>query len=125
MKNHYQGLLLASLTASFLVACGGGGSSAPPMPTSHIVNLSWTANKETAVNSIGGGYQVAIPGKATINVPFPYGASGPSATVTLMTGSYTATVTAYSAMNPLTGLAAPGVTSSSLPSASLAINVPY
>lgn len=120
---NYAGVaLLATLTLS---ACGGSGGSAPPVPTSHVVNLTWTPNREAAVNRAGGGYQVAISGQPTITVPFPYAASGPTATVTLMSGNYIATVTAYSAMNPLTGIAASGVTSTSLPSTSLAINVPY
>jgi len=77
-----------------------------------------------AVNSLGGGYTVAITGQALIDVPFPYPASGPSATTTLMSGSYNAVVTAYSAMNPNTGIAASGITSTS-PTATIAIAVPY
>lgn len=126
LKNPLSLALVASL-ALLLSACGGGGGSAPPAPTptSHVVNLSWTANKEAAVNSAGGGYKVAISGQPVIDVPFPYAASGPAAVATLMTGNYTVTVSAYSAMNPSTGIAASGVVSNSLPSAAFTITVPY
>lgn len=118
-------LLLASISLT-LSGCGGGsGGPPPPTPTAHVVNLSWAANKETAVNSSGGGYQVAISGQPAIDVPFPYAASGPAAVATLMSGSYNVTVSAYSAMNPITGIPASGVTSASLPSSSFAIAVPY
>ncbi|MDH2917613.1 MAG: hypothetical protein PXX73_00255 [Sideroxydans sp.] len=116
--------LLAALT---ITACGGGGGSAPPppVPTSHAVNLTWTANREAAVNRAGGGYQVAISGQPVIDVPFPYAASGAAAVATLMSGTYTVTVTAYSAMNSSTGIAALGVVSNSIPSAAFTITVPY
>lgn len=125
--NNHLGLALIAGLSLILSACGGGGSSAPPppTPTSHVVNISWAANKEAAVNSAGGGYKVAISGQPVIDVPFPYPASGPAAAATLMTGNYTVTVTAYSAINPITGIAASGVTSTSLPSSSFAIAVPY
>jgi hypothetical protein len=123
-------LNLALVTCLSLIraACGGGGGGSappPPTPTSHVVNISWASNKEAAVNSIGGGYQVAISGQPVINVPFPYAASGASVTTTLMSGNYTVAVTAYSAMNPSTGIAASGVTSTSLPSTPFALAVPY
>lgn len=122
---HSAGIaLLAALT---ITACGGGGSSAPPppVPTSHVVNLAWAANREAAVNRAGGGYQVAISGQPVIDVPFPYAASGAAAVATLMSGTYTVTVTAYSAMNSSTGIAASGVVSNSIPSAAFTITVPY
>ena len=115
--------LLAALT---ITACGGGGSAPPPpVPTSHVVNLSWTANREAAVNRAGGGYKVAISGQPVIDVPFPYAASGAAAVATLMSGTYSVTVSAYSAMNATTGIAASGVVSSSVPSAAFTITVPY
>ncbi len=127
MKTRYSKLTLALLITSFLVACGGGegGSSAPPpTPTSHQVTISWTANHETAVNRTGGGYKISITGQPVIDVPYP----SPTSTVTtLMSGSYIATITAYSAypaINPNTGLPTGG-TSSSMPSTSIFINVPY
>lgn len=101
-------VVLAS--ALFLSACGGGGggsgSSSPPAPTptSHTVNISWAANREAAVNSAGGGYTVAISGQSPINVPYVSGLVAPTTSpVTLMSGSYSVTVTAYSALNPTVG----------------------
>lgn len=105
----------------FLTACGGS-SSAAPVPTSHTVNISWAANREAAVNSTGGGYTVAISGQSPINVPYVSGSAAPTTvSTTLMSGSYTATVTAYSALNP------PGGTTGSKSVASTAVNitVPY
>ena len=129
MKTPY-GLLCTLLGSSILIACGGGGggSAPPPTPTAHQVTISWAANRETAVNSAGGGYKVAITGQPVKDVPYLSGAStATNTTVTLMSGSYTATVTAYSAypaIDPNTGLPTGG-TSSSLQSTSIPINVPY
>lgn len=117
-------LLQTTSLALLLTACGGGGGGAPPAPTPHAVDISWTANKETAVNSAGGGYKVAISGQPVIDVPYPYPASGPAATTTLLKGNYTVTVTAYSAIDPVTGMPASGVMSTSMASPPLAINVP-
>jgi hypothetical protein len=120
MKLSYRFIWVALLGSALLASCGGGGggSSPPPAPTSHQVTISWAANREAAVNSAGGGYKVAISGQPFIVVPYP---SGTSVIATLMSGSYTATITAYSALDPSTGL--PG-TSTSLPSTSMTINVP-
>ncbi len=50
-----------------LLSCGGAGSGGGPSESSNIgdsdiptysVTLSWDANKETAVNSLGGGYKI-------------------------------------------------------------------
>lgn len=120
-------IILMLYVAGALVACGGGGSGTPPAQpaTAHSVTLSWAANRDAEVNSIGGGYKVAITGQAVIDVPFPYAGSNPSVTTTLMSGNYTATVTAYSATSPVTGMPAAGIVNSALPSIALAINVPY
>ena len=123
-KIAYSVLYLVSILLS---ACGGGGSSPPaPIPTSHAVNISWAANREAAVNSAGGGYIVAISGQSPINVPYVSGLAAPTTVAaTLMTGSYTATVTAYSALNPTTGLTGGTTGSTSAPSTALNISVPY
>jgi hypothetical protein len=113
-------LFLATILSAGLAACGGG--TAPPAPAYHNVTLSWTANRETGVNSPGGGYTVAISGQTPIDVPFVSGAAAAptSTTVSLYSGSYTATVTAYAALD-----AAGGATgSTSAASATLNIVVP-
>ena len=100
-----------------LVACGGGGSSGgsvPQSPNAHQVTLSWTANREADVNTVGGGYQVAISGHSVIDVPYP---SAPSITLSLTSGQYNVTVTAYSSTNPATGLTAVAISNYSRPSA--------
>ena len=62
--------------------------------------MSWAANHETGVNSAGGGYQVAISGQPTINVPFTSGLTAPTSTVkTLQPGNYTVTVSAFAALD--------------------------
>lgn len=110
--------ILALVSVALMVAaCGGGGGSSAPAPTSHTVDISWTANREAAVNTTGGGYTVAISGQTPITVPYVSGATAPTTvSTTLMSGSYTVTVTAYSALNS---------GSTSLPSTSSTITVPY
>lgn len=104
-----------------LSACGGGGGGGGAAPANHNVTISWNANHEKGVNSSGGGYTVTISGKTPIDVPFVSGATAPTSTVvTLYTGSYTATVKAYAALDSSGGTT--GSTSAS--SASLAIVVP-
>lgn len=116
--------VIASLSIS---ACGGGGSSSPPpTPTSHTVNLSWVANREAAVNRLGGGYTVAISGQAPVNIAYASGVAAPTTmATTLMSGSYSATVTAYSALNPTTGVIGVSGVSTSVPSAAFTFSVPY
>lgn len=108
-----------------LAACGGSSSSSsstPPVtPTDHLVTISWTANREAGVNKAGGGYTVAIAGKPAIDVPYLSGAAAPTSTdVTLRTGTYTATVIAYAALDALGGTTG----SRSAPSQALTIVVP-
>lgn len=111
--------------SAILSSCGGGGggASAPP-PAWHNVTLSWVANHETGVNSIGGGYLISISGQsapAPVSVAYISGLTAPtSTTVSLYTGIYSATVTAFASLD-LNG----GTTgSSSIPSSTLSINVP-
>jgi hypothetical protein len=109
------------LIVALLIGCGGGGGSSPPPVTIHDVTLSWTPNHESGVNSTGGGYQVAISGQPTINVPYTSGPTAPtSTTVSLQTGTYTVTVRAYAALD-----AQGGITGSlSAPTAPITVNVP-
>jgi hypothetical protein len=124
MKSSCGIFLVVMFGSASLAACGGGGGggSPSPAPAPHQITISWNANREAAVNSPGGGYKVVISGQPVIDVPYP---SGTSVTTTLMSGNYTATVTAYSAIHPSTGLPATGGSgSTSLPSTTLSINVP-
>lgn len=121
-----------AFAALLLVACGGGGGgggvSTPPAPTLHQVTLNWEENLEADVNAPGGGYEIAISGQPIIDVPFP---APPSVTLTLPSGSYSAIVTAYSSIDPSTGmsdanatLANASVTNFSCPSTPITIDVP-
>lgn len=127
MKVNYIGITLARLVATLLLtSCGGGGSSTPTptTPAWHNVTLNWNANREKGVNSVGGGYIVSISGQsvpAPINVPYVSGLTAPtSTTVSLYTGTYSATVTAFASLDSTGGATG----ASSIPSTSLSINVP-
>ena len=130
MKIPY-GLFYALLSSSLLISCGGGGgggssSCTPPTTlTAHQVTLTWAANREAAVNSTGGGYIITISGQpqTIIDLPFAASASAPTTTISLMSGCYTATITAYSALDPKSGLSS-AKASTSLPSTTIAISVP-
>ena len=119
MKNRVAAVVLIALAQ--LAGCGGGGGSSPPPVTNHTVTVAWAPNHEKGVNSAGGGYQVAISGQPTINVPYVSGLTAPTSTVTtLSTGTYTVTVRAYAALDTQGG----GAGSLSAPSQSLIVNVP-
>jgi hypothetical protein len=119
------------ITALLIGGCGGGGGGAatsttpPSTPTAiyHNVTISWVANREKGVNSTGGGYKISISGASSsqINVPYVSGLSAPTSTIVpLSAGSYTATITAYAALD-----AAGGTTGTvSVPSAPILITVP-
>ncbi|MGV8935099.1 MAG: hypothetical protein ACOH1I_10770 [Gallionellaceae bacterium] len=116
----------AIVTAAMLVlsACGGGGGGGGGVaPAYHNVTISWVANHEKGVNMAGGGYKVSISGQTTaIDVPFNV-ASGvtPTSTIkSLYTGSYTATVKAYAALDSSGGTTG----STSAASSSISIVVP-
>ncbi len=101
--------------------CGGGGDSSPPPVTVHAVTISWAPNRETVVNSLGGGYIVNIDTQIPINVPYVSGLLAPTfTTVSLSTGTYTVSVVAYSALNPPGGISG----STSAPSAPITLIVP-
>ena len=87
----------------------------------HTVTISWAPNREAAVNQTGGGYIVSIVGKTPITVPYVSGSLAPtSTTASLTAGTYTVSVSAYSALN------IPGGTggSTSASSASITVTVP-
>lgn len=90
---------VALLVAAGISACGGGGGSPAPI-TTHSVTLAWLANRESGVNSAGGGYEVSISGKPTLVVPYTAGPAAPTSTiVSLTTGSYAVTVRAFAALD--------------------------
>lgn len=84
-----------------VASCGSAKeSSTPPPVTDHVVTLAWAPNHETGVNSAGGGYQVMISGQPTIIAPFTSGLTAPtSVVVTLQTGVYLVTVSAFAALD--------------------------
>jgi hypothetical protein len=108
--------LLAGVALT-LAACGGSKST--PI-TSHSVTISWAANHERGVNASGGGYKVNVAGKPTIDVPFSGSATPTSTDLTLTTGSYAVTVTAYALLDANGG----STGSQSAPSQAYTLNVP-
>lgn len=116
----------------FLLAagCGGGGSGGgtppPPPAPSATVQVSWTENPESAVNTAGGGYRVyysqtagfspADAGVTVLDVPYVSGPTAPtSASVALASGTYFVKVAAFSALRS---------GSESAPSAETSVTVP-
>ena len=121
IRIHLFWVVISALIVIFVGGCGGGGGGAPvPPATSHAVTLNWNASRESGVNSLGGGYQVAISGQPTISVPYTSGATAPTTTKTsLLTGVYTVTVRAYAALD-VTG----GNAGSVSPGQSITVTVP-
>ena len=110
-------LLILGLSALLLfVSCGGGGGGSPTPVTTHSVTLTWAPNRETGVNSPGGGYQVSISGQPMIDVPYT---APTTTTVLLKTGTYAVTVRAYAALD-----AQGGSTGSLSAPKSITVNVP-
>ena len=100
---------------------GSIASFTPAAIATRDVVLSWAPNRESGVNSTGGGYQVLISGQPAINVPYTSGPTAPtSTTVSLQAGTYTVTVKAYAALD------AQGDSGGSLSAASapITVNVP-
>lgn len=99
------------------IACGGGGSSAPA-PTAPpadctqpcTLTLAWTANRETGVNAVGGGYTVhyaTTPNvaldqttRAVVAYDPALGQTPTAVVLTLAAGTWYLRVTAFSALNP-------------------------
>jgi hypothetical protein len=115
--------ILVATALVLLLGCGGGVSEGQSINAT--VQVTWTANRETAVNSTGGGYKVYfgrtanfdIAGASFVDVPFV--APGPlaptTATLTLSSGTNYIKIVAYSALNP----------AGSAPSAAVSVNVPF
>lgn len=110
------------LLALGLPACGGGGGDgSPPAPVPVQVTIAWEANRESAVNRAGGGYEVSISGHQPRDVPYESGPAAPTAITTELTmGTYTVTVRAYSALDAQGG----NTRNFSAPSPVLTVNVP-
>lgn len=80
------GALVAGLFA--LAGCDGSAGKA----VDRTVTLAWEANHEKGVNGPGGGYRLAIPGRAPVDLPWP---APRAVTTVLRSGSYAVTVQAY------------------------------
>jgi hypothetical protein len=103
----------ACVLIAILAACGGsggGGGSGSSGSSSGsgtaqglvpgAITISWNANRESGVNSPGGGYVVAVSGQPLITVPYVSGVSAPtSTTISLSSGTYTISVSAYAALD--------------------------
>lgn len=100
-------ITVALLGSVVLAACGGGGGGGGS-PSTKTVQVSWTANRESGVNSSGGGYKVYyssaagfdITGANVTDVPYTAGSAPTTTNVTLTSGTHYVKVVAYSALNP-------------------------
>jgi len=110
--NSYKARAAACVFMVALSACGGGGgssggagpsgsgSSSAQALAPGAITIAWNANRESGVNSAGGGYEVSITGQPTVTVPYVSGASAPtSIAVTLTSGSYLVSVRAFAALD--------------------------
>jgi len=126
----YQKLIaLLIFSALMQISCGGGDANVPS--TIHTVSISWNPNRETAVNTTGGGYKVyystssgfsiSDAGVSMVDVPFVAPPAAPTTTsLQLATGRYNFRVVAYSALTPHGGSGG----STSTPSNQIALTVP-
>jgi|GEM_PF-2968712 len=115
-----QTTLTFRLTATSSTGATGTATVNVNVQSQHNVVLTWSANHETAVNKSGGGYLITVAG-TPYSVPYVSGALAPTTvTVQLWSGSYNATIQAYSSLNP------PGSSSGSTSALSspISINVP-
>lgn len=131
LKRLHTALALA-IVATLTLALGGcgGGNTISCRTKACTVTVSWTANRETAVNSPGGGYDLyysTTPGfniSSVTPVNIPYAASTSStptsATLNLFSGTYYFKIVAYSALNPPGGSSG----STSTPSAQQSLTLP-
>lgn len=109
--------LLLPLLLLLSGGCGWGGSD------ESAVELSWEANRESGVNSAGGGYRVYYSRNAGFDlddarvkdVAYEGGPTAPTAaTLKLHSGTWFIRVAAYSALNP----------EGSVPSSEITVSVP-
>jgi len=135
-----RNILSLGLLVSTIAACGGGGGDAVVGGggggggggNGGDITISWAANREAAVNTMGGGYIVYFsqssgfnPGDAGVSsqtVPYVSGAAAPtSATITVATSG-----TWYVRIAAISLLDAPGSIggSQSVASSQTSVNVP-
>jgi hypothetical protein len=125
MHRSFMRKLLVAAIALVAASCGGGGGGLNgPKSINANVQVSWSANREAAVNEAGGGYKVyfgrtagfSIAGAGFVDVPYVSGPAAPTAaTLTLSSGNNFVKVIAYSALNP----------NGSAPSAEITVSVPF
>jgi len=100
--------------------CDADGACVAPGP-GRPVSLTWVPNRERGVNQAGGGYRVAVDGQQALDVPYESGPHAPTtATVRLLPGTHSVTVSAYAALDAGGGTG--GTTSS--PSLPISVTVP-
>lgn len=103
----------------------------PQQAIIRTVNIAWNANRETAINAVGGGYKVYYSttsgfditdaGVSVVDVPFVAPPAAPtSISLQLSSGQYYFRVVAYSALTPPWGSSG----STSAPSAQISLVVP-
>lgn len=113
-ESRIQATALIAL-AVFLLSCTAPHQTESPVEetaraqATQLLKVSWIANREQAVNSVGGGYRVyysQVPDFAIVSTPFadvPYvtGATAPTTTTLagLPPGNYYIRVAAYSQLN--------------------------
>ncbi|MEX1057652.1 MAG: hypothetical protein WED11_07965 [Natronospirillum sp.] len=98
---------LSFLLIPLALLIGGCGAEARASIDS-TVTLSWDANRESGVNSTGGGYRVYhsttsgfhIDNANVTDVPHASGTTPTSTTLTLSSGTHYIKIAAYSAFNP-------------------------
>ncbi len=117
----YLAPVILVLSGTFSIIGGGGGGGGP---TNLDVTVSWEQNRETAVNSLGGGYRVYysttenfnITNANVVDVLYVSGPATPtSIIISLSSGTYYFKVVAYSNLNP----------SGSGPSRETSVSVPF
>ena len=110
-RGHLQ--LLIKLFILFLAVSSCGPklqtTASDPNFVRSNVNVSWTANKEKAVNTTGGGYVIAYSQNPDasysqadkVNVPYVSGPTAPvAATINIPPGTFYIKIYAYSLLNP-------------------------
>jgi hypothetical protein len=124
-----------SITFTTSPSTSGSSTSSPSPPGNcpggpYNILVSWTANREKAVNTTGGGYKIYYSTSTPVNtstasnvdVPYVSGSSTPSSRLItgLTCGTWYFRVVAYSALHPSGSL----VASRSIDSSEVTVTVP-